>query len=247
MIFNLPKVTIVTVVYNGIDSIEETILSVINQDYNNKEYIVIDGGSSDGTIEIIKKYQTRIDYWVSEKDNGIYDAMNKGIELASGEWINFMNGGDCFCNESVLNDIFKINYNSNIKFIYGNHKVLYSNGIIRSFKSGNVKNIWKGSQFCHQSTFIKLDYHKLNNYNIKTKIVADFEFFYKSYINKEIFQKSNIVVSIVRAGGVSDLNRFDCILNWWLIIEKNFITNIYYSFLITLESFKFIIKKYVSY
>lgn len=90
------KITVITVVYNGIDYIEDTILSVINQDYSNIEYIIIDGKSDDGTMDIVEKYATKISYWVSESDNGIYDAMNKGIKVATGDWIIFMNCGDYF-------------------------------------------------------------------------------------------------------------------------------------------------------
>ena len=84
-------VTVVTVVFNDAEHIEETINSVINQTYDNVEYLVIDGGSTDGTLDILGKYDDQIDYWVSESDKGIYDAMNKGIDLATGEWLNFMN------------------------------------------------------------------------------------------------------------------------------------------------------------
>jgi glycosyltransferase involved in cell wall biosynthesis len=91
---NKPLITVVTVVYNGEKHLEETILSVLNQTYDNVEYIIIDGGSTDGTLDIIKKYENYIDYWVSEKDGGIYDAMNKGIILATGTLIGFVNADD---------------------------------------------------------------------------------------------------------------------------------------------------------
>ena len=97
---NNPLISVVTVSYNAVTTIEKTILSVINQNYSNIEYIVIDGGSIDGTVDIIKKYADKITYWVSEPDKGIYDAMNKGIIVATGEWINFMNTGDTFYNEN---------------------------------------------------------------------------------------------------------------------------------------------------
>ncbi|HAH56818.1 MAG TPA: glycosyltransferase, partial [Bacteroidales bacterium] len=83
--------TVVTVVFNGVEFLEDTIKSVIGQTYDNVEYIIVDGGSKDGTLDIIKKYEYAIDYWVSEPDKGIYDAMNKAIDLGSGDWINFMN------------------------------------------------------------------------------------------------------------------------------------------------------------
>jgi cellulose synthase/poly-beta-1,6-N-acetylglucosamine synthase-like glycosyltransferase len=89
-----PLISIVTVVYNGEAFLEETILSVINQAYDNVEYIIIDGGSTDRTIDIIKKYEDKLDYWISESDDGIYDAMNKGIDLVTGEWVNFVNSSD---------------------------------------------------------------------------------------------------------------------------------------------------------
>ena len=185
-------ITVVTVVYNGEKFLEETILSVINQTYDNVEYIIIDGGSSDGTLDIIKKYEHAIDYWVSEKDKGIYDAMNKGISLATGEWINFMNGGDSFYSLTVLHDVFSNNSYPDATILYGNHQVIYPSGRTRFAKSGLVENMWKGSQFCHQASFIKVSYHKNNIYNIYTKIVGDFEFFYKAWKNGRKFKYVDI-------------------------------------------------------
>ena len=99
-------ISVVTVCYNAADTIEKTMLSVLNQTYHDIEYIIIDGGSTDGTVEIIRKYADRIAYWVSEPDKGIYDAMNKGIKVATGEWINFMNAGDEFVDANVLDKLF---------------------------------------------------------------------------------------------------------------------------------------------
>jgi glycosyltransferase involved in cell wall biosynthesis len=111
-----PLITIITVVYNGEKHLEQTIKSVINQNYKNIEYIIIDGVSTDGTLDIIKKYEEYIDYWVSEPDEGIYDAMNKGIGLANGEFINFMNADDWFVDTK-----FKTvnNYIKFLEYFYG--------------------------------------------------------------------------------------------------------------------------------
>lgn len=100
------KITVVTVCYNAVNEIEKTIRSVLSQTYPDKEYIVIDGGSTDGTVDIIRKYADRIDYWISEPDGGIYEGMTKGIEHATGDYINFMNAGDLFFDNHVLDEVF---------------------------------------------------------------------------------------------------------------------------------------------
>ena len=113
---NTPKITIITVSYNCVDTIEKTILSIINQTYSNIEYIIIDGASTDGTVDIIKKYQDRITYWVSEPDNGIYDAWNKGIKASNGEWISFVGADDILINDCIEKYVFETN-KSKINFI----------------------------------------------------------------------------------------------------------------------------------
>ena len=95
------KITIITVVYNALNHVEDTLKSIFEQDYSNKEIIIIDGESTDGTLELISKYQDNIDHLISEKDNGVYDAMNKGIKLSNGNWICFMNAGDIFYKNDV--------------------------------------------------------------------------------------------------------------------------------------------------
>ena len=148
-----PLITVVTVVYNGEKFLEETILSVINQTYDNVEYIIIDGGSTDGTLDIIKKYEHAIDYWVSEKDKGIYDAMNKGIDLANAEWINFMNAGDRFSEDSILDQVMI----QTEKF-----DVLYSDTLFE-YESGTTlfKCSKEKMKLIHQSLIYKKELHNL--------------------------------------------------------------------------------------
>jgi len=238
-----PLITIVTVVYNGAEYLEDTIKNVIDQTYVNVEYIIVDGGSTDGTLDIIRKYDHAIDYWVSEPDKGIYDAMNKGIDLGSGAWVNFMNAGDRFYDRDNLYQVSKLLKPFNgIDIIYGDHEVRYPDKI-RKFRAGQVTRLWKGSQFCHQSGIIRLSYHKKNKYNLCRNIAADFEFFYKAQkygLNLAYFPD---VLSSITPGGVSDAKRIESILEWWLIVDKSNLVNVRYSFRILSEVLKVVIKK----
>jgi glycosyltransferase involved in cell wall biosynthesis len=240
-----PLVTIVTVVFNGEQFIEKTILSVINQTYTNIEYIVIDGGSTDGTLGVIRKYEDNIDYWVSEKDEGIYHAMNKGIDRATGEWINFMNVGDWFFADSVLFSVFHDKNYRNSQIIYGSHEVRYHSGMQRIAKYGQVKNLWKGSQFCHQAVFVKSQYHKLNKFNSQNKIVADFEFFYSASKNNASFIQVGDVIASFAAGGVSDVKRINSILGFWRVVDKSLVINLFYLQYLLKEILKLVIKKVI--
>lgn len=236
-------VTVVTVVFNGENLLEETIRSVIEQTYDNVEYIIVDGGSSDHTLDVIKKYDHAIDYWVSEPDGGIYEAMNKAIELASGQWINFMNCGDLFYDNSVLASIF-CDQHKNAQIIYGDHEVVYSSGRRRLAKAGDPTRLWKGSQFCHQATFVDTSFHKGNKFNPCEKIVADFEFFYRALLLDARFSYVDVVIARYSAGGVSDTQRIQAILGFWSIVEKNTQSNLYYVFRVLLEVVKGMVKSF---
>lgn len=240
-----PLITVVTVVYNGAEFLEETIKSVIEQTYDNVEYIIVDGGSTDNTLEIIKKYEHAIDYWVSEPDKGIYDAMNKGIDLGSGDWINFMNAGDFFYNNDTLLKVFNLkNTFSGCHVIYGDHEVRYPNKR-KIVKAGKVKNLWKGSQFCHQSAFVRMPTHKKYKFNLCKKIAADFAFFYKAYKVGLGMTGMPLTLSRVSSGGVSDTKRIDSILERWVIVEKNNEVNFFYLNLIFCGLLKDVIKKFL--
>jgi len=230
---NIPVVSIITVVKNGEKYLEQTIKSVINQTYINIEYIIIDGGSTDNTIDIIKEYESRIDYWSSESDKGIYDAMNKGVRIASGQWINFMNAGDRFYKSNTIEKIF-LKKNDKIDFIYGDCETIYNLEFSRIQKAGEIKNLWKGMVFSHQSLFTKSDVFKKYQFNVNNKIAADFEFLFNCYKSNFKFYNIHIPVAIVSAGGLSDTNRIESILSRWSTVNKfskNLKVNAYYLIL----------------
>lgn len=200
---NNPKITVVTVCYNAVDVIEKTILSVINQTYSNIEYIVIDGNSIDGTVDVIKKYSDRICKWVSEPDKGIYDAMNKGTDLATGEWINFMNAGDFFVNNHVIEDLLPV-FEEKHDVIYGNTIIVNgrSKKFCKAFLDANMM-----PNFCHQSSFISTQLMRQYHYDQSYMIAADTDFFCKLHHNGIKFFYVDQTISIDDTNGISSNNR----------------------------------------
>jgi glycosyltransferase involved in cell wall biosynthesis len=180
-----PLISIITVVYNGEKYLEETIQSVINQTYDNVEYIIIDGGSTDGTLDIIKKYVDRIDYWVSEKDEGIYDAMNKGIKLSNGRIIGLVNADD-FIYENTLYNVSTSILENTVYYTYGTVHLMNNRGNIIGEKSSMKKNDiqflkYDGMPFPHPSVFIDKNVYKkyIGLFNTKFRLSADYDFLLK--------------------------------------------------------------------
>ncbi len=197
-------VTIVTVTYNAEELLEETILSVINQSYKNIEYIIIDGESTDGTIDIIKKYEDKIDYWMSEPDDGIYFAMNKAIEKATGKWINFMNAGDTFFDLGTIDYVMQ-QKNNQAELIYGNFQIK---------ENGVVRKAWDQSQwhfhmpFCHQTLFTLTSIMKKELFDISFRLAADHNFIMKMYEQKKVFFYIDKTLAIFGLGGFAESNNF---------------------------------------
>tara|TARA_B100001063_G_C16763468_1_gene557276 strand:+ start:2072 stop:2857 length:786 start_codon:yes stop_codon:yes gene_type:complete len=244
------KLSIVTVVLNKKDEFHETIRNIISQTYQNIEIIVIDGGSTDGTLDIIQQYKNKITYWHSEKDKGIYYAMNKGIEVASGDWINFMNAGDLYINNEVLSKVFYDKNYDDSRLLIGDSLIEYD-GFKRNYKNGDISSIWKGAQFIHQSCFIQTRYQKHNQYNVNNRISADFEFFYKAIkINKIKTFNLNHLISVFRAGGISDNKRVEALFSNFRLVFNNskldFKVIFFYIYKILIESCKIFIKKGLS-
>ena len=210
---NEPLISIVTVVYNGEKHLEQTIQSVINQNYDNVEYIIIDGGSTDGTIEIVKKYEDQIDYWVSEKDQGIYDAMNKGLRLVSGNLVGYINADDYYMSD-ILSDIAEVYQQEHKDVIYGDVCYIDENrqenipahnlGIKYGLSPYSLKWIWVKMLFAHPASFISLrTYKKYGDYDRRFKIAADYDLFLRLVQKRVTFYYYKKIFSGFREGGIS--------------------------------------------
>lgn len=188
------KITIITICYNCVNEIEKTIQSVISQSYDNIEYIIIDGLSIDGTIDIVKKYQPKIDFFLSERDRGIYDAMNKGILAASGDYIIFMNAGDSFVNKKILEDVVN-NVDFHEDIIYGAvNKCLEDCYYV--YKPFPLDEMKRHMILPHQGTFVKTSYHKRHLFDISYKSSGDYHFFYTAYYeHNATFKEINFVIA----------------------------------------------------
>lgn len=206
-----PKISVVTISYNTQNEIERTLLSVLLQTYDNIEYIIVDGGSKDDTPKIIKryadnpKYSERISFWCSEPDNGIYDAMNKGIDHATGDYIIFMNSGDVFYDHYVVEEVFNNKEAEHADVIFGNHSIV-ENGKIKiiqakPFYLSNEKI--KGMGICHQSIFLKTEYARRFHFDTKFKIAADYNLIKKVYDSDKLFKQLNMIICIYDTGGIS--------------------------------------------
>ncbi|WP_234445808.1 glycosyltransferase family 2 protein [Carboxylicivirga marina] len=181
----LPLITVITVVYNCEKLIEDTILSVINQSYPNVEYIVIDGGSNDGTVDIIKKYGDYIDYWISEKDSGIYDAMNKGTVLAGGSWLNYMNAGDNFFENTTIEKLKLAKHEQDI--VCGNIYVvdhLANSSAVYKPIDWSIKSFYTSMPVFHQGLFANVKAFKtVGLYDESFRYSGDYEWLTRLYLS----------------------------------------------------------------
>lgn len=203
------KISIITITYNSENTIEETILTVINQNYSNLEYIIIDGGSKDNTLNIIQKYKSSISKVISEPDKGISDAFNKGIRESTGEIIGIINSDDML-NINTLNEL------NDIIEKYPDYDVYYGNGIIFDEKNNhiykpvnNIDDILKYMFICHPATFVKKTcYEKYGTFDIKYKCTMDFELLSRMYLNGAKFKYFDYECTWFRLGGTSN-QKFD--------------------------------------
>lgn len=241
------KISIITVCFNAKDSIEGTFLSIINQTHKDVEYIVIDGASTDGTVAIINKYKNYINHFISEPDEGIYNAMNKGISLATGDFILFLNANDALYNNHVLEIVAKtLNENPEIKVLFGD-----TSNISEDKKTSRIKTYDKftnifdfiNENICHQSIFYsKSLFEKYGKYSKKYKIYADWDFNLKCLVKEKLpVIYIPIIISKFQLGGLSSNRLFEHI---WKKEWKNLLKEYYNEFKVLIEINHFLKKNY---
>jgi glycosyltransferase involved in cell wall biosynthesis len=213
---NLPLISIVTVVFNGKNSLASTIHSVLNQSYKNIEYIIIDGGSTDGTQSVINKFADNVDYWISEPDTGIYDAMNKGITAARGEWFYFLGSDDILYDSSTISDVVAY-LAQDVSLVFGN--IMYNDG--RYVKSRLSIFTRLHNTVHHQSAFYNAKLFRDWSYDAELKLIADYELNLIIYLNSMKYRHINNTIAICNQRGQSRSNLKQA------FIETNVVRNKY--------------------
>lgn len=200
-----PLITVVTVCYNSVDMIEKTLKSVIEQSYSNKEYVVIDGASTDGTKKIVERYIDSIDFFMSESDNGIYHAMNKAVGVAKGEWVIFMNAGDVFVDNAVLE---KANYSlsATIDVLYGDILTSRNTELVLKEAPSEIKSMHR-MPFCHQAVFTRTSLLRSFPFDEKYKMSADFKLYKQLNRENATFRRLPLPITIYDRTGLSNSQR----------------------------------------
>lgn len=212
------KLSIVTINYNDVNGLQKTIKSVIQQSFIGYEYIIIDGGSTDGSIGVINSNAANISYFISEVDMGIYDAMNKGIVQAKGEWLLFLNSGDYFPSVSTLDSIFQIKNINRFDIIYGGVIKVDNNSFI-DIQPSELCSFFYKMPFCHQSSLVKTSLLKNRRFDLQYKIAADYDFFCQMYREGKKFRIFNQSIAVFDDCGVSSTNKSQ-MLNEFAVISR---------------------------
>ena len=203
---NAPKISIITVCYQAVGTIEQTIVNVIDQTYSNVEYIIIDGASNDGTVDIIKRYQDQIAYWISEPDTGIYEAMNKGINKASGDYVYFLGADDCLFNANCMETISCYLQTSQPDVLCGRiyvvDDVLGTKMQRLTGRPLTCEEVFCGLIAPHQGMFVRSDLMKQYKYNEHYRIAGDYDLFLRLIKDGRSIQYVDEIVAFYSNGGI---------------------------------------------
>lgn len=219
-----PTISIITIVYNNVRDIEHTLLSVINQTYSHIQYIIIDGASTDGTLDIIQKYRGSLDVLISEKDKGIYDAMNKGLAKATGDYVLFLNSGDELYDNHTLQTIVEKGKGADI--IYGETKLVdEERNIIGDRRHKAPAHFdWKSFQYgmnvCHQAIYVKREIAE--PYDLQYKLSADVDWVIRAAKNAKTSQNVNCYVARYLVGGMSQQRHNQSLKERYDIFKKHY-------------------------
>lgn len=213
-----PIVSIVTVNLNMADGLARTMASVAIQDFHSREYIVVDGGSKDRSLELLRDNAAFVNHWMSERDRGIYDAMNKGAALSRGRWIVFLNSGDVFASPHVLSQIFATEVPDD-DIIYGNSVVHYVDGTTRLAPAAEIWHLPFGMICSHQALFTRRKLLTVRPLSVG-KIRSDYEFLLASWKEGRHFRYADVVVAEVEAGGLSDRRRIAALHERFILLRK---------------------------
>lgn len=218
-----PKISIITVVFNSKNHIEATIKNILSQTYKNIEYIIIDGKSTDGTVEIIKTYQDEISLWISEPDKGLYDAMNKGIKLATGDYILFINSGDKLFDITTIEQVFS---KPIADVYYGDTVIINTNdqeiGLrrLRPPEKLSVKSFKKGMLVCHQSFIARRQLVPL--FNLNYRFAADYDWTIQILKNSQLIINTSLIISRFLEGGQTSRTVYKGLLERFIIMKKHY-------------------------
>lgn len=217
---NQPKISIITVVRNAAEELEKTIQSVLGQSYPQIEYIIIDGGSEDGSLEIIKKYGLNITAWISEPDQGPYDAMNKGIGLSTGEWINFLNAGDVFLGSDSLSGIIQQLRHDGIDAIYGDSLADYVDFKVYR-KARPFEERWKGMIFSHQALLMRASLLKEERFDTRYPKIADYDLILRCMRDPARVRYIPVPLVICDAYGISNKGQASILREYYRRVKQS--------------------------
>lgn len=218
----MEKVSIITVCLNSAKTIERTIKSVVGQTWRDIDYIIVDGGSSDDTVYIINKYSDRISRFISEPDDGIYFAMNKGIAMSTGEIIGIINSDDYY-EEDAVEKVVNAFKKTGAEIVYGEINKFHDDGLFCRVKNQNISELWHGMPMCHPTVFVKREvYDRYGVFDTKYNIVADHELMLRFYKNNVFFYDTRELLANFRLSGMSSHKRRE-VMHEALILMRDYV------------------------
>ena len=212
-------ISVITVVKNSVHLIEQTLLSIFEQSYRHINLIIIDGNSNDGTVDIIENYKDQISSFISEKDNGIFDAMNKGVSYCSGGWVCFLNAGDAFVDKKSLENLTD-NWDRKSKIILSNTRILDDNGALESTYKADINKIKFNTPAFHQSQIVRSELLKSRPYDCYYNLTADYDFILYHHLTGELIQHIDCETINFLGGGISSKYRSKAMVQSLAIMAK---------------------------